>query len=93
MRPLPAAAAARKGTGSPKGTHASKPAPPRGKAGRRGTKPQGQWSVDRIARQQGVTRIVPFDDRLGGWPEGEEEDGFEEAVARWRAEEPRKGDF
>jgi hypothetical protein len=93
VRPLPAAAAARKGAGNPKRSNASKPAPPRGKAGRRSAKGQGQSSVDRVAQEQGVTRIVPFDELLGGWPHQEEQDGFEEAVARWRAEEPRRGEF
>lgn len=52
-----------------------------------------QSTVDRIASEQGVTRVVPFDELLGGWPQGEEQDGFEQAVARWRAEEPRRGEF
>jgi hypothetical protein len=34
-----------------------------------------------------------FDELLGGWPAGEEGDGFEDAVARWRSEEPRRAEF
>ena len=53
-------------------------------------RPQGS-TIDELARQQGVSVPTSFDDLLGGWPKGEEEDGFEEAVARWRGEEPRRG--
>jgi hypothetical protein len=91
VRPL--AAAAGKAAGGAKRTNKSQASRRRGKSGRRGAARQGESSVDRIAREQGVTRVVPFDELLGGWPQGEEHDGFEEAVERWRAEEPRRGEF
>jgi hypothetical protein len=50
-------------------------------------------SLDDLARQQGVAGPASFDTLLGGWPEGEEGDGFEDAVTRWRADEPRRGEF
>ena len=50
-------------------------------------------SFDELARQQGIAGPASFDSLLGGWPEGEEGDGFEDAVLRWRAEEPRRGEF
>ena len=92
VRPLAAAGAARKGRGTTKGTGKSQ-ASRRAKSGRRGAARRGESSVDRIAREQGVTRVLPFDELLGGWPQGEEQDGFEQAVDRWRAEEPRGGEF
>jgi hypothetical protein len=46
-------------------------------------------ALDDIARRQGVTGPASFDELLGGWPEGEEGNGFEDAVARWRSEEPQ----
>ena len=49
--------------------------------------------LDEIARTQGVTEPAKFDDLLGGWPAGEEGDGFEDAVQRWRSEEPRRAEF
>jgi hypothetical protein len=52
-----------------------------------------QPTLDDIARRQGVTRPAAFDELLGGWPEGEAADGFEDAVARWRSEEPRRAEF
>jgi hypothetical protein len=90
VRPLAAKGAA-KALAPQNGTKTSKPT--RGtKAGGRATGRHGP-SVDQIAREQGATRAVPFDELLGGWPQGEEHDGFEEAVDRWRAEEPRRGEF
>jgi hypothetical protein len=53
----------------------------------------GTALLDQIAQQQGVTRPAKFDDLLGGWPAGEEGDGFEDAVTRWRSEEPRRAEF
>ena len=55
--------------------------------------PPQESNIDALARQQGVPGPASFDKLLGGWPEGEEADGFEDAVARWRADEPRKGEF
>jgi hypothetical protein len=93
VRPLPPDAVRNGGGGRRNGAKASKQAPPRRKTGRRGAKGQGLSSLDRIAREQGVTRVVPFNELLGGWPPGEQDDGFEAAVANWRAEEPRSGAF
>ena len=50
-------------------------------------------TLDDIVREQGVTGGVRFEALLGGWPQGEEADGFEDAVARWRGEEPRRAGF
>jgi hypothetical protein len=50
-------------------------------------------TLDDIARRQGVTRPAAFDELLGGWPDGEMDDGFEDAVEKWRAEEPRRVGF
>jgi hypothetical protein len=59
-------------------------------AGQNGSR---QPTVDDIALQQGVTSPARFDQLVGGWPEGEQADGFEDAVARWRGEEPRRAEF
>ena len=90
VRPL---APTGKGGRGAKGINKSQASRRRGKSARRGAAGQGESSVDRIAREQGVSRVVPFDELLGGWPRGEEQDGFEDAVDRWRAEEPRGGEF
>jgi hypothetical protein len=84
---------ARKRAGSAKASNKSPASKRPAKSGRRAAGRQGESSVDRIAREQGVTRVVPFDELLGGWPQGQEQDGFEDAVDRWRAEEPRRGEF
>ena len=44
-------------------------------------------SLDELAERQGVKPIESLDELAGGWPEEELDDGFEEAVARWREEE------
>ncbi len=44
-------------------------------------------SLDDLARQQGVGALTSLDDAQGGWPDDELNDGFEAAVARWRADE------
>jgi hypothetical protein len=41
---------------------------------------------EELARAQGVGPVTDFTALLGGWPEEERNDGFEEAVARWRQE-------
>lgn len=46
-----------------------------------------RYSVEELARMQGVRPIENFDDLLGGWPD-DIDDGFEEAVARWRGHDP-----
>lgn len=50
----------------------------------------GFWqplSLEELAKQQQVLVPANFDDLLGGWPAEERDDGFEEAVARWRQQE------
>jgi hypothetical protein len=41
---------------------------------------------DELARAQGVSPVGQLDRVTGGWPEDERDDGFEEAVVRWRLE-------
>jgi hypothetical protein len=50
-------------------------------------------TIDELAAVQGVTAPCSFDDLLGGWPEDERGDEFEEAVAGWRKEDARPGAF
>jgi hypothetical protein len=94
VRPVPAGAGKQK-TGIGKRPNGTKLAAgrarvaPRGSAKRRQQRP----TLDDIASEQGLTRIVPFDQLLGGWPAGEAADGFEETIAGWRVEEPRAGEF
>ena len=38
------------------------------------------------AEHGGPPPVANFDDLLGGWPEEERNDGFEEAVAKWPRE-------
>ncbi|MFP5289044.1 MAG: hypothetical protein ACLGI9_25120 [Thermoanaerobaculia bacterium] len=40
-----------------------------------------------MARLQGTGPVERVEDILGGWPPEEVEDGFEEAVLRWRRSE------
>jgi hypothetical protein len=47
------------------------------------------WTFDQQAAAQGATRPCSLDDLLGGWPEEEKDDQFEEAVAHWRKEDAR----
>jgi hypothetical protein len=54
----------------------------------------GFWelcSFDELARRQGVVSSGEDEALLGGWPEGERNDGFEDAVAGWRAAERESG--
>lgn len=44
-------------------------------------------SLDELARQQGVSAPATVDELLGGWPEEDRDDQFEEAVANWREPE------
>jgi hypothetical protein len=56
----------------------------------------GFWqgvTFDQQAAAQGITKPCSFDDLLGGWPEDEMDDHFEEAVAQWRKEDTRRGDL
>jgi hypothetical protein len=41
---------------------------------------------EELARIQGVPLGSQLDRVTGGWPEDERDDGFEEAVAKWRRE-------
>jgi len=45
-------------------------------------------SLEELARQQGTRPAVRFEDFAGGWPEDEIDDGFEEALERWRRPSP-----
>lgn len=41
-------------------------------------------SLEDLARQQGVRPVTRLEDLAGGWPEDQIDDGFEEALERWR---------
>jgi len=41
-------------------------------------------SFEELARQQGVLPVKRYEDLAGGWPEDQIDDGFEEALERWR---------
>ena len=41
-------------------------------------------SFEDLARQQGVRPVERLEDLAGGWPEDQLDDGFEEALERWR---------
>ncbi len=41
---------------------------------------------EEIALAQGVKPVEDFDALLGGWPEDELDDNFEETLSRWRNE-------
>ena len=43
-----------------------------------------QTSLEELARQQGVRPVERLEDLAGGWPEDQIDDGFEEALERWR---------
>ena len=43
-------------------------------------------TFEELAEEQGVKPMTNFDALLGAWPEEERDDGFEEAVRRWRRE-------
>lgn len=47
------------------------------------------WSgptIEELAKAQNVRPVERIEQILGGWPEGELHDGFEEELARWREE-------
>ena len=46
-------------------------------------------SFETLARQQGVKPVKHLEELLGGWPEEESNDGFEEAVRQWREQDDR----
>jgi hypothetical protein len=41
-------------------------------------------SWEELARQQGVHPVERLEDLAGGWPADQIDDGFEEALERWR---------
>jgi hypothetical protein len=41
-------------------------------------------SIEELIRQQGIRPVQSIDDLLGGWPEDQIDDGFEEALKEWR---------
>ncbi len=45
---------------------------------------QPRTSFEELARQQGVRPVERYEDIAGGWPEDQIDDGFEEALERWR---------
>ena len=55
----------------------------------RGVIPGEFWSgpnLEELARSQNVRPVKQLEQILGGWPEDELQDGFEEELARWREE-------
>ena len=42
-------------------------------------------SIEQLARSQGVQPIRKLEETLGGWPQEEADDHFEEALEHWRA--------
>jgi len=44
-------------------------------------------SLEELARRQGVSAPASAEDMLGGWPDDELDDAFEEMVASWRERE------
>ena len=47
--------------------------------------------IEELARTQGVSLVRSLDAVLGGWPDDELEDGFEQAVQQWRSAELEQG--
>jgi len=45
-------------------------------------------TFEELARAQGVRPIASYEELAGGWPEDEINDGFEEALERWRRPSP-----
>ena len=41
-------------------------------------------TIDELAARQGVQPVRALHDVMGGWPEEELDDGFEQAVVAWR---------
>jgi hypothetical protein len=46
----------------------------------------GRSSFEELARQQGVRPVERLDQLLGGWPEDQIGDGFEDTLEHWRSE-------
>ncbi len=47
-------------------------------------------SLDQLAERQGVAVAIADEDMVGGWPADELQDGFEDAVVRWRLQESQR---
>lgn len=45
------------------------------------------YSLDELARRQGVSAPTTVEDLLGGWPAEERDDDFEQAFRSWRYRE------
>ena len=48
-----------------------------------------QASIESLALVQGVRPAERLEDLVGGWPEDQLDDGFEEAVIAWRLRDSR----
>jgi hypothetical protein len=48
----------------------------------------GRYTIEELARMQGVCPVEDFESLLGGWPADEIDDGFEDAVSGWRGHNP-----
>lgn len=46
-------------------------------------------SFEALAQEQGVRPVERLEDLLGGWPEDQLDDGFEDAVIAWRLRDAR----
>lgn len=51
----------------------------------------GSCSLDELACRQGIAIPTPADQMLGGWPDDELDDGFENIVMSWRERELEPG--
>jgi hypothetical protein len=49
-------------------------------------------SFEDLARQQGVRPVERLEELLGGWPEDDVNDGFEDALERWCQESLPRND-
>jgi hypothetical protein len=47
-------------------------------------------TLEELAAEQGYKK-VPVEELFGGWPDDEINDGFDEALRSWRAEERKAG--
>lgn len=48
-----------------------------------------RYTIEELARMQGVKPVEDFEALLGGWPAEEIDDQFEAAVAQWRRNDPK----
>ncbi len=44
-------------------------------------------TLEELAKAQGVGPVTDIETLMGGWPENELNDGFEDALEHWRQEE------